>query len=390
MARGLRGPLRIDAVEAGASVADLGTLLPIAAGLVLVNGIDAVAAFSLAGLLFIAAGLTYRVPVPVQPIKAAAAIAIATRADPRVVSAAGLVLGGILLLVWATRAARLLIRLFPKPLIRGNQLGVGVLLIIAAANLVRRPAGSDAGALAVAAAMAAVLAVAARRRWPVALGLVAGGVIWTLARDGAGPIALDPALPQAALPSMTHLATALTLLVIPQIPLTLSNAVVGTADLARDYYGERAARVTPARLCLTSGAANVAAGMLGGMPMCHGSSGMTAYHRLGGRTGGVNLVAGTALLGAGLLFGRTAPAVFALIPAPVLGAMLAYTGLHHALLLRDLRRGRHLAVALAMGALGAAARNLAWGLAFGLPLYWILESRAGRRSVTPSPAGGTS
>jgi hypothetical protein len=293
--------LRVDLTELTAAVADIGTLFPITAALVLVNGVEAGLALGFAGLLFLVAGVAYGVPVPVQPIKAAAAIAIARHASPRVIAAAGLVLGAVLVVLALTRTIRLVARLFPKPIIRGNQLGVGIVLVFTAITL----AGgrSEPAGLAIAGTLAAALAIAPRARGPVALGAVLAGIGWSLAhRMGAD---LGPGFPDATfdLPRWSDIATATTLLVIPQIPLTLGNAIVGTADLEHEYFGARAARVTPGRLALTSGLANVCVGLVGGMPLCHGSSGTTAYARFGARTGGVNLVLGAGLLVAGVTLG---------------------------------------------------------------------------------------
>jgi sulfate permease, SulP family len=364
--------VRLDVTEAIASVADLGTLVPIAAALILVNGIDAAAAFGVAGLLAIVAGIYFGVPVPVQPIKAAAAIAIATHARPEVIAAAGLLLGSVLVVLGATGAAGFLARIFPKPVIRGNQTGVGILLIIAAVGFVRKGPGADAPGLIVAAIIVAALAVAGRRRAALILALVAGGIAWSLIVHGA-PAGLSPgfSLPSPAWPDSAAFATALTLLVIPQLPLTLANAVVGVSDLERDFYGPAARRATPGAFAVSSGVANLAAGSVGGMPLCHGSSGLTAYQRLGARTGGVSVVVGVALLIAGVVFGNVAPQIFGVIPVAVLGGMLAFTGVQHALLVRD-QRGRAFAIAIVMGAIGAATKNLSYGMLFGLPATWLL------------------
>ena len=81
--------------------------------------------------------------------------------------------------------------------------------------------------------------------------------------------------------------TALTLLVLPQVPLTFANSCVATADAAQTYFGERAASVRPGRLATTLGSANVLAGPIGGMPVCHGAGGLTAHHSFGARHGPV-------------------------------------------------------------------------------------------------------
>ena len=60
---------------------------PFAVALILVNGLSATAVLLPAGLLYIAAGLYYRVPVPVQPLKAFGAIAVAQGFGPDVVAA---------------------------------------------------------------------------------------------------------------------------------------------------------------------------------------------------------------------------------------------------------------------------------------------------------------
>lgn len=370
--------------DAAASVADLGTLVPIAAALVVVNGVDVVAALGLAGALFILAGFVYRVPVPVQPIKAAAAIAIATQASPRVLAAAGLLLGLILLAIALTGATRLLLRLFPRPIIRGNQLGVGILLILTGITLARRAPGADEPALILTGVLVLGLLATAERRFPAAVTLIAGGIVWSLVTGGRADLSLAVALPGLDAPSLGDMGTALTLLVIPQLPLTLGNAIVGTADLEREYYGRRARRVTARNLLVTCGLGNVAVGVLGGMPLCHGSSGATAYYRLGGRTGAVNLVIGSALLAAGFGFGAAALDLFALIPPVVLAALLAYTGLRHALLVID-QRGVALAIALAMGLVGGLTRNLTYAMAVGFPAYALL---IGARRVVRTARSG--
>ena len=49
------------------------------------------------------------------------------------------------------------------------------------------------------------------------------------------------------------LLTALTVLVIPQLPLSFANSCLATADAARSYFGERAAHVRPGRLATSLG-----------------------------------------------------------------------------------------------------------------------------------------
>jgi hypothetical protein len=357
--------------DASGAVADLGVLVPIATALIVKNGLDAGTVLVGAGALYIVAGLFFQVPVPVQPIKAAAAIAIARDLSPATIAAAGFLLGLILLAMSATHVARLLSRVFTKPVVRGLQLGVGLLLVKSALRLPTPPVSLETWMIA--AVAGALLVVAARkRRWPLALAIVGGGVLWSIAAESRAVTVQanlwhPSVMTEVFRPSV--LWSAFTLLVIPQVPLTFGNAVVALTDLEHRYFGARARRVNPVTVTLSSGAANVVVGALGGMPLCHGSGGLTAHYRAGARSPSMNLLIGIPLLILGLGFGATAFSLLALIPVAVLIGLLAFTGVMHSLLVSDLR-GFELTVALAMGAIGVATSNLAIALGVGLVLVW--------------------
>jgi SulP family sulfate permease len=365
--------------DASGAVADLGILVPIAGALVLTNGLDPATVLVGVGTLYLAAGLWFGVPVPVQPIKAAAAIAIARDLPVETIAAAGIVIGVVLLTLGTTRLAGILTPVFATPVVRGLQCGVGLILIQTALHL-GRDSVSQGGYV-----VAALLAVALFASWrsghrlPLAFLVVAGGVAYTLATSDAG-VTLEVSLwrphfvPGAFDASV--LMSAFTLLVIPQIPLTFGNAVVAFTDVERKYFGGKARRVTPTTASLSCGVANVVVGSLGGMPMCHGSSGLTAHYRAGARTNRMNLMIGAALLTLGLLLGPVAFQLLALIPLPVLMGLLAFAGSMHAALVVD-QRGYDLVVAVAMGMVGVATANLALALALGLATYWpvVLASR---------------
>jgi SulP family sulfate permease len=358
--------------DASGAVADLGLLIPLAAALIVQNGLDAGTVLVGAGALYVAAGLYFKVPVPVQPIKAAAAIAIARDLPMATIGAAGLLLGLILVTLSVTGAARFLVRVFTRPIVRGLQLGVGLLLLESAAHLPRPSAGPWTWTIAALAAV--LLVVAARnRRWPLALGIVVAGVLWSLLTSPHA-VSLSPELwrPSFVIEVFNPavLWSALTLLVIPQIPLTFGNAVVALTDLEHRYFGDEAKRVSTTSVSLSCGLANVAVGSLGGMPLCHGSGGLTAHYRAGARSYRMNLLIGIPLLILGLGFGATAFSALQLIPVAILAGLLAFTGVMHSLLLTDLR-GYELAVAIGMGAVGLWTSNLAVSLGLGLVLVWL-------------------
>ena len=362
--------------DASGAVADLGILVPIVAALVLKNGLDAGTVLVGLGGLYVVAGWWFRVPVPVQPVKAAAAIALARHLPPATIAAAAVLLGAALAVLGTTGGAALVSRVFARPVVRGLQFGVG-LILVRTAWLLGEPASG--GGLWIGAVVIAVVVWLSGRRhepWPAALAIVLGGAAVALLRDGSG-ISLQPDLWRPAIESdafsRATLWSALTLLVIPQIPLTLGNAVVALNDVEHRYFGRRARRVTPARVSLECGLANMVSGAIGGIPMCHGSGGLTAHYRAGARTARMNMIIGTPLLLLGLLLAPAALDVLALVPITVLVGLLALNGVTHALLVRDLS-GYELAVAVAMGVVGLVTANLAWALALGLALYWPVRA----------------
>jgi MFS superfamily sulfate permease-like transporter len=128
------------------------------------------------------------------------------------------------------------------------------------------------------------------------------------------------------LPSPAEIWRGIELLVLPQLPLTLTNAVIVTALVCRDLFPTAAGRASERNLALSSGLANLALAPLGAMPMCHGAGGVQAQHRFGARTGLAPVMLGLVLLVLGLGFAGSAAALFALIPLAAVGALLMVAG----------------------------------------------------------------
>jgi len=373
--------------ELSGSVADLGVLVPIAVALIVKNGLSPTAVLLPAGLLYVVVALVYRLPVAVQPLKAVGAIAIAKGLGADEIAAAALMIGVTFLALGATGMLDSLGRAFPRALIRGVQLTVGLLFLKVAWGLVADPPASfEEHALApewaVLLGAAVVTAAVLLRGRPVALVLVGAGVVVMLV-DAGGIPSLGPSAIELPSLSQATFAAALTALVIPQLPLTFANSCLAPADAARTYFGERARRVTPGRLATTLGAANLFSGSIAGMPVCHGAGGMTAHYAFGARTGRAPLAIGAALLAVALALGAGLATLLTAFPLPILAGLLATAGLLHIALLRDLRGAREWGIAIVVGAIGFEW-NLAIGLGVGLMLWWGQElvRRVGSRPWT--------
>jgi xanthine/uracil/vitamin C permease (AzgA family) len=239
----IRAPrrLRFDVPELAGAVADLGVLVPIAVALIIKNGLSPTAALLRAGVLYVVAGLRYRLPVAVQPLKAFGAIAIVHGFGPDVIAAGALVMGVIFLALSGSGLLDWVARVFPHPIVRGIQLSVGLLFLKLAWKLVSAPptAFTDhtrpAWWLLPATIAVIVAALVLRRRGITQLLLALAVVAMVLAYHG--PLALGSSglrLPHLNSQVFTAAAVAL---VLPQLPLSFANSCLATADAARTYFG---------------------------------------------------------------------------------------------------------------------------------------------------------
>lgn len=383
--------LRLDRQELAGAVGDVGVLVPIATVLVVGNGLSATAVLLPAGLLYLGAAAAYRLPVPVQPLKAFGAIAIAQGLGSDAIAAGALLMGVVFLVLGRAGLIDLAARAFPTPVVRGIQLTVGILFLEIAWALVRDPpaAFSDASAdpvLMIVLAVSALGAAIALKHRSVSLALVGGGLVIAVVR-AADELSLGPsALVVPTLDAATFW-TAFTVLVVPQLPLTFANSCVATSDVARTYFGAAAERVRPGRLAQSLGLANVLSGTISGMPVCHGAGGMTAHRAFGARTAGAPAAIGALLVVAALALGAGMAALLAAFPLTVLAAMLAAAGLLHIGLLGDLRGRRAWTIALAVGAAGVLV-GLAPALVLGLVAWWVPARLTSRRHRPVSSSQG--
>ena len=150
----------------------------------------------------------------------------------------------------------------------------------------------------------------------IGVGLVAG-----IALYGVPPLSLIPA-PQLVVPLPTDFSSAFATLVLPQVVLTITNAVLATALLTKDLFAQD---VPPKRFSTTIGLMNLTSVPFGGFPMCHGAGGLAGQYRYGARTGGANIYAGIIFIILALFF--TSPQVLSIIAVGVLGALLVFVGI---------------------------------------------------------------
>lgn len=379
---------RLNRHEIAGGLGDAGLFIPIAVALITINGLNATAVFGVAGLAYIGTALYFRVPVPVQPLKAFAAAAIALGLSAETLAAGALLMAVAMALLAITGSADWLAKRFPLVLIRGIQASVALLLTKAAIELAQKgnwkglPHVDPAVGLAIAVGCCAVLFMTRRDlRVPGGLLVLGGGLIAGLAVSGLpSGVHLGPDAVGIGIPNGGAFATALTSLVLAQIPLTFGNAVVATADAERDYFGSRAERVRPGRLAGSISLWNTLAGLMAGLPICHGAGGVTAHYRLGARTATATVFTGCLYLGLALLLGGSLPILLMLLLPGALAGMLLFVAIQHALLSARLERADDRVIAATVGVVTLASGNLAIG--FGVGVALVLARAAARALVT--------
>ncbi len=382
-----RTPLSFDRSELAGAFGDLGTDLPLLVGVILAAQLDPTTVFLVFGALQIASGLWYRLPMPVQPLKAMAAVVIAQQIGGPLLAAGGLVVGVTMLVLAQTGALDWIARVVPRVIVRGIQVGLGLSLARIAITKFMASDGTRGWTVA-AVALGVVLLLRRNQRVPAAIVLVVLGLLYafvTWPADLAAPFALQtPTLPDR-FPTRDEFLTGALLLAVPQLALSLGNSVLATRQGVVDFFPEREPP-TVRRIGFTYGLMNLIAAPLGGTPVCHGSGGMAGHYAFGGRSGGSVIYYGILYLVAGALLSSDPSSFQRLFPAPMLGVLLLVESLTLIALVRDQFADLR-ATTMAIGS-GIAAITLPYGYAVVLvagTLLWMLigsDHRANTRART--------
>ncbi len=373
-------------MELAGSLGDLGTILPLAIGMILINGLNPMDIFMGVGLFYIFAGFYFKVTSPVEPMKVIGAYAVATGITVTQIQASSLWIFIFLIIIGGTGMISLISRYIPKPVVRGVQLSTGVLLVSQGVRLMMGTSKFQAfhklaepylsvqniGFLPVGLVLGTVvglltLLLIENRRLPAALVAVGTGALVGIlfgSHEGLTQMQIGFYLPKLlpyGLPTAADFSFALVVLTLPQLPMTLGNDVIANADLSIQYFPQNGHRVTYRALCISMALANAVSFFLGAMPMCHGAGGLASRYRFGARTAGSNLIIGTIFLAMALFLGSHALGIIYLLPMSVLGVLLIFAGAQLALTLLDTKTRKKLFVPF----LKSSAKYFAWKILFG-------------------------
>lgn len=358
--------------EFSGALGDLGTFLPHIIGAITVVGMPPSGVLIWFGVFYLASGLYYGVPMGVQPMKAASAAVLIQQMAPAEVAGAGLVIGAVFLIAGASGLVTALARLIPPTVTAGVQVGLGLSLAALGVRLVQQQAwlGIVVGA--------SMLLLLGNRRLPAALVGLGGGVAlaWiTGSLPAVPPLSVGFHLPPFVLPTWAAVKRGTEIIVLPQIPLTLTNAIIITAAVTHQLFPKEEHHVTERSLAISTGLGNLIAAPFGGYLMCHGAGGITGHYRFGARSATAPALIGGAFLALGVLLGASATLLLLLIPSAVLGCLLLFSGIELALSSKPQSyTNADLFVVLGIAAISVAT-NPAVAFVIGLPIAYAVRRR---------------
>jgi Molybdate transporter of MFS superfamily len=322
-------------MEWAGAFGDVGTLIPFVVAYITIVKINPLGLLFMFGIALLASGFYYRTPLPIQPMKAIGAAAIAGGITPAALFGSGLTTGLFWLLAGLTGAIRPITKLATKPVVRGIMLGLGLSFMVDGVHRM--------GTAPVLAGIALVVTyiLLTNPKIPAMFVLLIIGVGSAVIMNPQitselAKIHIGFKLPVFTLPMLTwnDLVVGTLLFTLPQIPLTLGNAVIAIVAENNELFPDR--KVTEKKIAISQGIMNLVSPLFGGIPMCHGAGGMAGHVRFGARTGGALVILGSLLILIALFFSDSVAVIFKIFPNAILGVILFFAGSELAIVVKDI------------------------------------------------------
>lgn len=359
--------------ELAGSMGDFGTLFPLAIGYIAVCGLNPAGFLVMMGVANIVTGLLYRLPIPIEPMKVLAVVAIAQHWTPSMVYASGFGMG----IVWTVFALigvmKWIAKVTPDSVIRGIQVALGIILAIEAIKMIST--WWIIGVLSIITGL-----VLGRNRYaPAAIVLMALGLVIMIVK---GQFNLVES-PRLTLPIITGFSPrevwqSFLQAGFAQIPLTATNAVIATSALIKSYWPEKP--VSESRLSLNMGIMNLILPFFGGMPLCHGAGGLAGQYYFGARTGGANIIEGLIEIAMGLFLAGSIAGLFSVFPVAIIGAMMFLVGVELVKFARGIHWGTDI-IPMGTTLIVSLLTNMAYGFLSGFVVYYLIKSIPGRKNA---------
>jgi len=322
-------------MEWAGAFGDVGTLIPFVVAYITIVKMPPLGLLFMFGITLMASGLYYRTPIPIQPMKAIGAAAIAGGISPAALYGSGLTTGLFWLLAGVTGILRPIAKLATKPVVRGIMLGLGLTFMVDGVHRMTT-APMLAGI-----ALVITYLLLTNPKFPamfmlLIIGIASAVIMNPQILSELAKIHIGFKLPVFSLPMITwnDLVTGTLLFTIPQIPLTLGNAVIAITAENNELFPDRP--VTEKKIATSQGIMNLVSPLFGGIPMCHGAGGMAGHVRFGAKTGGALVILGSILILIALLFSDSVSIIFKIFPNAILGVILFFAGSELAIVVKDI------------------------------------------------------
>ena len=322
--------------EISGSFGDFGSLLPLLIALTTTGSISLSSTLVFSGLANIITGVVFGIPLPVQPMKAIAAVAIGEKFGPDVTASAGLFVAGAIGLLTVTGTLQWATNHVPVPVVKGIQVGTGISLAASAGTLYHANAANNA---VLGLAFIGLLLSGRYQKVPYALLVILIGVLWIVIRqfEYYQPAhrhwpSLSLWKPGIFVPSTDSFSKGMLEAGLGQLPLTALNSIIAVTFLAEDLLPDMKPPSTTA-LGFSVALFNLVGCWFRAMPICHGSGGLAAQYRFGARSGSsvtflglIKLLLGIFAADVGLWVFEHLPNVFLCILVIAAGLELAKVG----------------------------------------------------------------
>ncbi|KAK5114587.1 hypothetical protein LTR85_010164 [Meristemomyces frigidus] len=320
--------------ELSGSLGDLGTLLPLMIAMAVKGSIDLPATLVFSGLTNILTGAVYGIPLPVQPMKAIAAIAISQSFSKQETMAAGLTMGIAVFLLSATGLLRWLNRVVPIPVVKGIQVGAGLALVVSAGSSLIVPLhwtspAWDNKIWSIAAFVVLVIAALVPRLPYALLVFIVGLIMAAVVMSTSGSHDGTPASiwhPSTVVPNGHAWRVGAIDAAIPQLPLTTLNSILAVTSLSATLFPNFPPTPSTTSIGFSVAIANLVGCWFGAMPICHGSGGLAGQYRFGARSGASIIILGLVKLILGLFVGEAIVPLLQHFPKSLLGVMVLAAG----------------------------------------------------------------
>jgi hypothetical protein len=362
-------------MEFAGAFGDLGTLIPFVVGYITLNKMDPLGILVAFGMFKIFVGLYFKTPVPIQPMKAIGGMAIthAGTITPGMIWGSGIFTGLFWLIMGLTGAVTWIEKITTRPVVRGIMLGLGLSFVVEGLSMMRGdPLIAIGGGI-------ITLVLLNNRGLPAMLALLGYGIVIAFVQKPQllgelSQLSIRFRWPELTLGKISwqDLLAGFVILGLPQAPLTLGNAIIGTCAENNAHFPDK--KVTAKTISIDHGAMNLVSTCIGGVPMCHGAGGMAGHIRFGARTGGALVILGMIVLFTGLFLSDSVSLLFQFFPRPILGVILFFAGIELAMVIKDIRLQRQNLFVLLVTA-GTAMWNMGVAYLAGLLLYYGIQRR---------------